>query len=45
MIIFFYSKKGTVLNEPDNIVYLGDTEITENDFLEMVEQLAEGTFA
>jgi hypothetical protein len=34
-----------VLNEPDKIVHLGETEISENDFLEMIQQLAEGPFA
>ena len=33
-----------MLKEPLRIEYLGDTEVNETDFLEMIQQLSDGPF-
>jgi hypothetical protein len=35
---------GTILGDPNEIIKLGRTELKEDDFLEIVRQLAESTF-
>lgn len=36
--------KGTVLGEPNEMLHLGKTELTEEDFLEVIQQLSEAKF-
>lgn len=36
--------KGTILGEPNEIIKLGSTELSEDDFLEIIQQLADDTF-
>lgn len=36
--------KGTILGEPNEIVKLGTTELSEDDFLEVIQQLSENKF-
>jgi hypothetical protein len=37
-------KKGTILGEPNEILHLGRTELTETEFMEVVFKLSETTF-
>ncbi len=36
--------KGTILGEPNEMLHLGKTEIGEDDFLEIIQQLSENKF-
>jgi hypothetical protein len=41
---FYFSKKGTPLGDPNEIVYLGKIELSYDDFEEVIRQFSETTF-